>query len=1169
MQAGTQMTKLKGKKKGLVRFFCLDEHKSCIRWRPSRKHDKAKIAIDSIHEVCEGKRSEIFQRYAESHFDPNCCFSIYHGDRGKSLDLVSSNGDDARTWITGLKYLMAGISDEDSLAKRQRKRDQYPLSVTMEHVQTFSEADKNGDGNLSLREVLQLLRKLNVKLPKQKVVEMFQKADTDDNQGLLAFEEFCTFYKMMSTRRGLYLIMLSCSNNKEFMDLNDIVHFMENEQKMLGVTREYCMDIISQFEPCPQNLHNLVLGIDGFTNYMRSPAGDIFNPEHHLVHQDMTQPLCNYFIDSSHNTYLTGDQLLSESRVDMYAYVLQAGCRCVEVDCWDGPDGEPIIHHGYTLTSKILFKDVIETINKYAFTKNPYPVILSIENHCTVPQQKKMAEYLIDVLQDKVDLSMVNMNETRKLPSPEVLKGKVLVKGKKLPATIDDDAEEGDVSDEDSGDEKEEEVEDTQNSTVGSAAGTADESKPKKPRSIMNSFRHKRKKKKKKHMLLPDQLNQDKPIMRDETQIVYYNRRGKTMRLSRALSDLVKYTKSVRVHDIETQAYMSSWQVSSLNESIVNQIMALKPAQLVRFNQRQLLRVYPSNYRVDSSNFNPQPFWNAGIHMVALNYQTEGRMLELNRAKFSTNGNCGYLLKPRWMNQGFFNPNLEEPLPGQRKTQLVLKIISGQQLPKPKDSMLGDRGEVIDPSVEVEIIGLPIDCCKQQTRVVDDNGFNPMWEETLVFSVHMAQIALVRFQVWDNDSLGQKFIGQRTIAFVSMMPGFRHVYLEGMEEASIFIHVAVHEVSGKVKSSNGVKGLLKKATTKGLSKDPRVVSADLSTYFSADAHQHYCKELVSHSQENSGNGSRLMIPAGLQCLQRGSLSEPVRRANRLKTLEEEFQGVSLKEQKAKKKNKGILFRMSSTISSSGTSLPCMKVTSPEPIDVIQLSHPHGPEPESQIKLFQASWPDGENQPQSVHAEWLCQDKPGQSFKPEWPDLSEIKDLAGEPKAITKPATLAVLEPQPLHPEVILRTRRPLSSPVRVRRTLEAPGSQLPSTKLQTKGRSRSVPRKQHAFSMTPVADRRAAVHWQTEIHSPPPLQDHSSYCQPAKPVPNGLCLSDNDSSSSDSIDSLSLELLPSHVPVRGQRDVGTLQREMNALFEQKMREIRCKSPLYFNDYSLL
>lgn len=50
-------------------------------------------------------------------------------------------------------------------------------------------------------------------------------------------------------------------------------------------------------------------------------------------------------------------------------------------------------------------------------------------------------------------------------------------------------------------------------------------------------------------------------------------------------------------------------------------------------------------------------------------------------------------------------------------------------------------------------------------------GFNPMWEETLVFTVHMPELALVRFLVWDHDPIGQDFIGQRTIAFNSMMPG--------------------------------------------------------------------------------------------------------------------------------------------------------------------------------------------------------------------------------------------------------------------------------------------------------------------------------------------------------------------------------------------------------------
>uniref|UniRef100_A0A8C7JMK8 Phosphoinositide phospholipase C n=1 Tax=Oncorhynchus kisutch TaxID=8019 RepID=A0A8C7JMK8_ONCKI len=812
MQTGTQMVKLRGGSKGLVRYFYLDQHKSCIRWRPSRKNEKAKISIDSIREVCEGKQSEIFQRYSEGSFDPNCCFSLYYGERLESLDLVSSTGEEARTWITGLKYLVAGISDEDSLAKRQRTRDQYPYRGNGH--QTFAEADKNGDGSLSISEVLQLLHKLNVNLPRQKVKQMFKEADTDDNQGTLDFEEFCSFYKMMSTRRDLYLLMLTYSNHKDHLDSIDLTRFLEVEQKMTKVTKDHCLEIVNKFEPCSENQKQGVLGIDGFTSYMRSPAGDIFNPEHYEVTQDMSQPLCNYFIASSHNTYLMGDQLMSQSRVDMYAWVLQAGCRCVEVDCWDGQDGEPIVHHGYTLTSKILFKDVIETINKYAFLKNDYPVILSIENHCSVPQQKKMAQYLVEVMGDKLDLSAVKADEQGHLPSPDTLKGKILVKGKKLPPNIDEDNEEGDVTDEDSADEMEDDCKLMNGDTSMTRKQVENVAKKKLDNLLKESKIRDRED--------PDSFTiatlspTGKPTDQSASKVtttaltvplthwMFSCRKKKTMKLSRALSDLVKYTKSVGVSDIETQG---DWQVSSLSETKAHQIMQQKAAAFIHFNQRQLSRIYPSSYRVDSSNFNPQPFWNSGCHLVALNYQSEGRVLQLNRAKFNSNGNCGYILKPACMCEGVFNPMMEDPLPGQMKKQLVLKIISGQQLPKPKDSMLGDRGEIIDPFVEVEIIGLPVDCCKEQTRVVDDNGFNPMWEETLVFTLHMPELVLVRFLVWDHDPIGQDFIGQRTIAFNSMIPGFRHVYLEGMEEASIFVHVSVHDITGKGKVASGIKGL--------------------------------------------------------------------------------------------------------------------------------------------------------------------------------------------------------------------------------------------------------------------------------------------------------------------------------------------------------------------------
>uniref|UniRef100_A0A480Q0L1 Phosphoinositide phospholipase C n=1 Tax=Sus scrofa TaxID=9823 RepID=A0A480Q0L1_PIG len=432
---------------------------------------------------------------------------------------------------------------------------------------------------------------------------------------------------------------------------------------------------------------------------------------------------------------------------------LKRGCRCVEVDIWDGPNGEPVVYHGHTLTSRIPFKDVVAAIAQYAFQTSDYPVILSLENHCSWEQQEMIAHHLTEILGEQLLSTTLDGQLPTQLPSPEELRRKILVKGKKL-RTLEEDLEEEEEEPEES------ELEGEQEAELELEAQFESEPQELSPRS-------KDKKKKVKAILCP------------------------------ALSALVVYLKAVSFYSFaHSREHYRFYEISSFSEAKAKSLIKESGNEFVQHNTWQLSRVYPGGLRTDSSNYNPQEFWNAGCQMVAMNMQTAGLEMDLCDGLFRQNAGCGYVLKPDFLRdaQSSFHP--ERPISPSKAQTLLIQVISGQQLPKVDDSK---EGSIVDPLVRVEIFGVRPDTARQETSYVENNGFNPYWGQTLCFRVLVPELALLRFVVKDYDWKSRNdFVGQYTLPWNCMQQGYRHIHLlskDGisLHPASIFVHICIRE----------------------------------------------------------------------------------------------------------------------------------------------------------------------------------------------------------------------------------------------------------------------------------------------------------------------------------------------------------------------------------------
>ncbi|XP_041352770.1 1-phosphatidylinositol 4,5-bisphosphate phosphodiesterase beta-4-like isoform X1 [Gigantopelta aegis] len=763
--------------------------------------------------------------------------------------MIAHSSEIAREWFDGLRKITLNTKANNVCPMTQLKKHWMKLCFMVNpsgKIPVRSITRTFASGKTQEKMIMQCLKELS--LPCGKFDEIEPSA--------FSFDKFYELYHKICPRTDIEELFREISKNKQYLTESQLIDFFNERQRDPRLNeilfpfynRDRASGIIQAYEPDPEYSKKEMMSLDGFCRYLMSDENAPVFLDRLDIYMDMDQPLAHYFINSSHNTYLVGRQFGGRSAVEMYRQVLLAGCRCVELDCWDGrnEDQEPIITHGKAMCTDILFKDVIVAIKDTAFVTSECPVILSFENHCSKLQQYKMAKYCEDILGDlllKRPLDNVPLEPNIPLPSPNMLKKKILIKNKRLKPEVEKRQlelfQKGAISviNEDS-----EPVEDpdviativgekgplneAENSSSSESscpcieesiapdkaptdldptlANTDTDAHPElHPSDVPNSNGPSTEIKSPPSQpeLKPNHETPDiDPALIDAKKgtvsikitakkttsgdlsgtltadeeaalMSSYHYTGATTNIHPYLSAMVNYAQPVKFQGFDVAEERNShYHMSSFNENTGLGYLKTQAIELVNYNKRQMSRIYPKGGRVDSSNYMPQIFWNAGCQMVSLNFQTSDLAMQLNQGKFEYNGNCGFLLKPDFMRRPDrnFDPFSESPVDGVIAAHCSVQVISGQFL---SDKKIGTY-------VEVDMYGLPTDTIRREfrTRVVPNNGLNPVYnEESFVFrKVVLPELAVLRIAVYEETG---KLIGQRILPLDGLQAGYRHISL--------------------------------------------------------------------------------------------------------------------------------------------------------------------------------------------------------------------------------------------------------------------------------------------------------------------------------------------------------------------------------------------------------
>ncbi|KAH1019172.1 hypothetical protein HUJ04_009028 [Dendroctonus ponderosae] len=661
--------------------------------------------------------------------------------------IVCPTPDIAKDWLNGLRKITHNVKAYNFCPMTCLKKHWMRLGFSVDAkgkipVKAIARTFASGRAE---RLVYSFLAELGLPSEKNDSIELDQ----------FTFEKFYALYHKICPRNDIEELFRSINQGKgDYLSLEQMINFLNEKQRDPRLNEilyplydeKRAIEIIQTYETDEELQKFNRLSKDGLIRYLMSDENAPVFLDRLDIYMDMDQPLCAYYINSSHNTYLIGRQFGGKSSVEMYRQVLLAGCRCVELDCWNGrgEDEEPIITHGRAMCTDILFKDVIYAIRDTAFVTSDYPVILSFENHCCKSQQLKLARYCEEIFGDlllKEPLPDFPLAPDVVLPPPSALKRKILIKNKRL--TPDVEKRELELFRQGQFVIEDEEKED--------ANASAD--RPIPPDITAETPAPD----------VPPGETPDAPVTTPYT--------GSTTNVHPLLSSMVNYAQPIKFQSFDTAENKKiHHNMSSFSEPVGLNLLKQQAIEFVNYNKRQMSRIYPSGARANSSNYMPQVFWNAGCQMVSLNFQTSDLPMQLNQGKFEYNGNCGYLLKPDFMRRPdrIFDPFAESPVDGVIAAQCSVQVIAGQFL---SDKKIGTY-------VEVDMYGLPTDTIRKEfrTRMVPANGLNPVYnEEPFLFrKVVLPDLAVLRFGVYDENG---KLLGQRILPLDGLQAGYRHISL--------------------------------------------------------------------------------------------------------------------------------------------------------------------------------------------------------------------------------------------------------------------------------------------------------------------------------------------------------------------------------------------------------